>query len=135
MAWDPNAPGSTAQQDDAPPPTPPPMSVTSSALTDTQLRAAPVPVSDSAANATPPTTVAVGVAAVVLLAARTGRRAVLIQNVSTINDLYIGLGANPTVANGIKVKPGESFKDETFTGAVHGIASGAGTDVRVVEVY
>lgn len=91
--------------------------------------------STSASNASAPATVSVGIAATQVLAARAGRKALLIQNVHAVNDLYLGFGAAPTTGNGIKLKPGESFADEVFTGQVQGIASAAGTDVRVVEFF
>lgn len=91
--------------------------------------------STAATDASAPTALTVGTAAMQLLAVREGRRGFIVQNLHDANDLYIGLGVAPTAANGIRVKPGESFNDDFFTGAVHGIASAAGTDVRVVEVF
>lgn len=104
---DPTVPGWTAQQDDPPPRT---------------------------AAASAPAAVTVGTTAVQLLAARTGRTALLVQNTDATGEVYLGFGADPDTDNGIRLKPGESFGDDRYTGEVNAIAA-ADTVVRVVEFY
>lgn len=106
---DPTVPGWTAQMDDPPPVTP-------------------------MGRASAPTAVVVGTTAVQLLAARAGRGSLLVQNADASNEVFLGFGADPTTDNGIRLKPGESFGDDRYTGSVRAIAT-ADTTVRVVEFY
>jgi len=75
-----------------------------------------------------------------LVAARSFRDAVIIQNVHASNDLYVGpnasvvAGSAGTANSGIKVAAGESIQIPT-RGDVYGIASAASTDVRYWEIY
>lgn len=97
----------------------------------------PLPVSSGAAGktaATVPANISVSTSAVQILAANSARKALLIQNVHATNDLFLSFNATaPTTTNGIRVKAGETYTDEGYTGVVQGIASAAGTDVRYVE--
>lgn len=95
---------------------------------------------DATDDASAPATVTVGTTAVQLLANNPGRRrALVIQNVHASNDLYLGLGASAntvTTSNGIRIKAGETYSDgepNCYSGPIYGIASGASTDVRVLE--
>lgn len=79
------------------------------------------------------TAVTVGASATSLVAADATRRAVTIFNNHASNTLYVG-AAGVTTATGIPIGPGSNA---TFyqapAAAWFGIASGAGTDVRVLE--
>ena len=92
---------------------------------------------DATDDATAPTAVTVSTTEMEILAASPGRRrALMIQNAHASNDLYLGFGAGEvTASNGIKVPAGGAFTDngpDCYSGQVRGIASGAGTSVRVV---
>jgi hypothetical protein len=96
-------------------------------------------VADNTDDASPPTAITVGTSAQLLLAATPGnRRALIIANAHASNTLYLGFGSDAddvTTANGIPVPAGGSYTDEQpncFSGAIWGIASGAGTSVRLV---
>ena len=80
-------------------------------------------------------TATIGATAGSIIAGRSGRRSVVVQNLHASNDLYIGDDANVTTSNGVKVAAGQSISFEEYIGPVYGIASGAGTDVRVLEVH
>lgn len=79
-------------------------------------------------------TVAVGTSAVQLAAGRTQREILTVQNVHATQILYIGPSTVATTT-GLKVAPGGLFTFESYEGPVYGIADGAATDVRVLEVY
>lgn len=82
--------------------------------------------------ATAPATVSVGVTATVIAAANAKRGTLVAQNFSATADLYIGLTAAVTTANGLWVGPKGSIEISSATG-VWGIASAAATDVRVMQ--
>lgn len=93
-------------------------------------------------DATAPAVVTIGTSAGVVLTSRTGiRRAFAVQNTHASNVLYLGFGTNSadvTTSTGLRLNPGEMYSDNEpscYSGAVHGIASGAGTTARVVEFY
>lgn len=77
----------------------------------------------------------VDAAAEEIVAARTVRKSVIVQNADASVDLYIGDDANVTTANGIKVPAGGSIEFNDYNGAIWGIGSGADCDVRYFEVY
>ncbi len=82
------------------------------------------------------TAVTVGTSAVALpTTAMSARRALSIRNNSSTNILYIGFDSIVTTATGFPVRAGESIPfDFTASLMVWGIASAAGTDVRILEV-
>jgi len=82
--------------------------------------------------ATAPATVSIGTAAAAIIAANAKRGTLVIQNMHASNDLYIGLTAAVTTANGIWIGPKGSMEVNSATG-VWGIASAASTDVRVMQ--
>ena len=69
-----------------------------------------------------------------IVGGRSARDTVLIQNVHASNVLYIGPSNAVTTANGFKLLAGESI-ELSAVGAVFGIASAAGTDVRYLESF
>lgn len=77
---------------------------------------------------------AIGTTAAVIVDARTTRKSVVVANEHASNVLYVG-GSGVSTANGLRVDPGESVDFNDFNGAVYGVASGADTDVRFLEVY
>lgn len=94
------------------------------------------------ADASAPAVVTIGTSAASVLASRSGiRRAFAVQNTHATNVLYLGFGTNAadvTTSTGLRLNPGELYADQEpscYSGAVQGIASGAGTTVRVVEFY
>jgi len=100
----------------------------------------PLPVSSAntasakVAGTAPATITVNNSASATLLAVNTSRRAFIVQNASGAADIFLGFHATaPTTANGIKIKAGEAYTDEGYTGIVKAIASVDGADVRVVE--
>lgn len=79
------------------------------------------------------TAVTVGGTAVLLLTGRTLRESVVIKNNHATQILYVG-NASVTTSDGMPVAAGQSITLEVV-GTLYGIASGAGTDVRVLESY
>lgn len=90
--------------------------------------------STGVSNAASYGTVTIGAAAALIKAAVTTRKSILVQNVHASNTLYVGDDSSVTTANGIRLLSGESIEINDYNGAVYGIASGAGTDVRYFEV-
>lgn len=78
-------------------------------------------------------TVTIGATAAVIVAAKASRASIVVQNVHATNVLYVG-PSSVTTANGLRLNPGESIEFTDYTGAIYGIASAAGTDVRYLEV-
>lgn len=79
-------------------------------------------------------TVSVGTSALIIKAAKTSRRELVVQNVHGSNVLYIGKDASVTTSTGLRLNPGESRVYTNYTGDVYGIASAASTDVRYEEI-
>ena len=80
-------------------------------------------------------TVSIGGSAALIVAARATRKSLIVQNVHASQLLYLG-GSAVAVADGLRVAAAggtQTFND--FNGPLYGIASGAATDVRVLEVY
>jgi hypothetical protein len=78
--------------------------------------------------------VAVGTTAVVLVDGTTGRNNLIVQNIHASQTLYVG-PAGVETTTGLRVLSGESVGFVDFNGPLYGIASGAATDVRVVEIF
>lgn len=79
-------------------------------------------------------TVTIGATAALIKAGRAQRNSILVQNVHASNDLYVGLDASVSTSNGIKIAAGQSMEIYDGGSEVYGIASGAGTDVRFMEI-
>ena len=77
--------------------------------------------------------VSVGIAVTEILALTASRTGLIIQNLSTA-DVYIG-GDAATLANGIKLEPGDVYENQDWIGAVYGIATAAASDVRFEQFY
>jgi hypothetical protein len=75
--------------------------------------------------------VSVGTVATLIKAANSNRQALTVQNLSP-GDVYLG-GATVTVANGLRLSPGELRLIEKNTGAVYGIVASGTADVRYME--
>lgn len=69
-----------------------------------------------------------------IVAARSSRDAVRIQNLHASNLLYIGPDSAVTAANGIRVAAGAETTVPS-RGDVYAIASAASTDVRFWEIF
>lgn len=80
-------------------------------------------------------TVAVGTSAGVIVAARTVRKSVAVQNNHGSQNLFVGGDSSVTTSTGFKIGPGGSMSFDEYTGVVYGIASGASTTTNYVEVY
>lgn len=78
--------------------------------------------------------VSIGTAAAQIIAGRTTRKSLLVRNIHATQILYVG-GSGVTTANGMKVKPDESVEFADFNGTLYGVADGAATAVRFLEVY
>jgi hypothetical protein len=78
--------------------------------------------------------VSIGTSAAVIVSGRQSRRNLIVQNAHASQDLYLGTSGVAT-STGLKVIAGASVGFEDFNGVLYGIASGAATDVRVVEIY
>lgn len=73
----------------------------------------------------------------VLVAGRTLRRSVIVQNLSATVDVYVGAGgaSGVTTTNGLKVAAGASLDFGDFSGPLYGVVAASSADVRVMEVY
>lgn len=78
--------------------------------------------------------VVVGTSAVQIVASNSEREDVEIFNDDGLLTLYVGKDNAVTTVNGRPVYPKCSFGLDSYSGAVWGIASGAGCDVRYVEL-
>lgn len=71
--------------------------------------------------------------ATLIIAARTGRKALIILN-NSAGDVYIG-GTGVTTTNGFKLTTGQSFSDYATGAAWYGIVASSTANMRVIEVY
>lgn len=76
----------------------------------------------------------VGTSASQIVASRSSRNGLVVQNIHASNDLYIGSDSSVTTSTGVKVPAGASIEFPEYVGAVYGIASGSSTTVRYFEV-
>ena len=76
--------------------------------------------------------VSIGLAAGLIVAANTDRKAVTIQNVDADN-VCIGFDASVTMNNGLLLRQYSAITLDRYTGAVYGISSAAASDVRYLE--
>lgn len=62
------------------------------------------------------------------------RLSVLIQNLDTMDNLYIGFDSNLDLDNGIMIPPGGTYDTDKYYGAIYGMTDGtAPIDIRFVE--
>jgi hypothetical protein len=78
--------------------------------------------------------VSVGTTAVLLCSPNGSRNKVIVQNAHASQNLYVGPSGVATTT-GIQIVPGASVGFDDFNGPLYGIASGAATDTRVLEIY
>lgn len=72
----------------------------------------------------------------IVVAGRSAREALFIQNRSTTDSVYIGPKTTVTTSNGIEVTPGNWISLGDFSGEVYVVvASGKSCDVRYMELY
>ena len=79
--------------------------------------------------------VAVSITSVTLIAANSARREVIIRN-DTNNTLYIAHGGTATLSSAVKLKKGDTYIEDKYTGVISGIwdsASGGG-NAQITEV-
>jgi len=80
------------------------------------------------------TAVSVGGTAVVLVDGSSNRESLTVHNAHATQSLSIGGTAAVTLADGLRIVAGGTFTFSDYVGPLWGIASGAATDVRVMEV-
>jgi hypothetical protein len=80
-------------------------------------------------------TVAVSITSVTLVAANTARREVIIRN-DTNNNLYIAHGGTATLTSAVKLKKGDTYIEDKYTGIISGIwdSSAGGGNAQITEV-
>ena len=82
-------------------------------------------------------TVGVSITSVTLQAANSARREVIIRN-DTNNDLYIAHGATATVSSAVRLKKGDTYIEDKYTGVISGIwdsvAGGGNAQVTEIDV-
>lgn len=78
-------------------------------------------------------TVTVGTSAVRIRPGLTRRKSVLILNTHATNTIAIG-GPTVTTGNSVRIGPGQSLEFDEYNGEVFAVSTGAGTDVRFMEV-
>lgn len=80
------------------------------------------------------TAASIGTSAGVVVNGRTARKSLIVQNLHATQLLYLG-GSDVSTSNGLQVAAaGGTRQIDNFTGTLYGIASGASTDVRVIEI-
>jgi len=81
--------------------------------------------------------VAVSITSVTIIAANTARREVIIRN-DTNNNLYLAHGGTATTSNAVKLKKGDVYIEDKYTGIISGIwdsvAGGGNAQVTEVDV-
>lgn len=107
-------------------------------LTDTQLRATPVPVSSTPASSTASTvtSVASSITNITLLAANVSRKAFAVYNEST-STLYLKLGTAASLTSYTVQIPTNSYyesQDLIYTGEIDGIWLTANGFARITEL-
>ena len=87
----------------------------------------------SANSASTPGTLSVGSSAAKVLVANPKRRSLIIQNITNVN-VWVGYGTGLTALNGIRLRPGESWYEDVYTGAVWMIGAVGGLQIPYLEV-
>ena len=81
--------------------------------------------------------VAVSVTSVTLVAANTTRKEVIIRN-DTNNNMYIAHGGTATLSSAVKLKKGDTYIEDKYTGIISGIwdsvAGGGNAQITEVDV-
>lgn len=80
-------------------------------------------------------TTSVGVAAVLLVAARNRRESVIVQNNHATQTLHIGSDSAVTTLTGLKIAAAASLTLDGYQGDVYAIGSGAATTANFFESY
>lgn len=109
-------------------------------LTNTELRATPVPISgtvNTKTNLIPsvPTSIIVGVASIQVVAANANRKGLIFVNTSN-RRISLGFGATAVLDNGVTLFPESTYKMGEFdfyTGVVRAIASGNNSNLAIQE--
>ena len=79
--------------------------------------------------------VAASITSVTLIAANTSRREVIIRN-DTNNTLYVAHGGTATLSSAVRLKKGDTYIEDKYTGIISGIwdsASGGG-NAQITEI-
>lgn len=76
----------------------------------------------------------IGTSAAQIVSGRSQRDGLVVQNLHATNNLYVG-DSTVTTSTGVKVVAGGSITVDELSGPLYGIADGASTDVRVMEVF
>ena len=81
--------------------------------------------------------VAVSITSVTIIAANTARREVIIRN-DTNNNMYLAHGATATTSSAIKLKKGDTYIEDKYTGIISGIwesvAGGGNAQITEIDV-
>jgi hypothetical protein len=79
--------------------------------------------------------VAVSITSVTLVAANSARREVIIRN-DTNNVLYIAHGGTATLSSAVKLKKGDTYIEDKYTGVLSGIwdSAGGGGNAQITEI-
>jgi hypothetical protein len=79
--------------------------------------------------------VAVSITSVTLVAANSARREVIIRN-DTNNVLYIAHGGTATLSSAVKLKKGDTYIEDKYTGIISGIwdSVGGGGNAQITEI-
>jgi hypothetical protein len=90
--------------------------------------------SDPGSNIAYNTITVLAASATLVVAGRTLRKSVLIQNTDGTNPIYVG-DSSVSSTTGLKVVAGASLELDDYNGPVYARASGANVDARYLEVY
>ena len=81
--------------------------------------------------------VAVSITSVTIIAANTARREVIIRN-DTNNNMYLAHGGTATTSSAIKLKKGDTYIEDKYTGIISGIwesvAGGGNAQITEIDV-
>jgi hypothetical protein len=79
--------------------------------------------------------VAVSITSVTIIASNTARKEVIIRN-DTNNNMYLAHGATATVSSAIKLKKGDTYIEDKYTGIISGIwdSVAGGGNAQITEV-
>lgn len=72
-----------------------------------------------------------------IVAGRAVRKSLIVQNLSTTVDVFVGEpgASGVTTANGIKIGPGQSLEFTDYSGPLSGVVASGSADVRYMEVH
>jgi hypothetical protein len=81
-------------------------------------------------------TVTLSTSSATVVSANTSRKSLIITNTSSSNRVTLNFGGTAVIDTGVTIMPGGAFNMSTldyFTGAINGIAAGAGTILAIAE--